>query len=193
MNLSGRNEFGEGQIVVERKKLEEIFARHSFTDFRWVDARNIVVSQWVRMKCMFGCMEYGKSACCPPNVPSVAECERFFRDYKEAAIFHFEKIVDKPEDRYAWTRHVNTKLWKLERDVFLAGYQKAFLLYMDTCYLCKDCSGARAQCLNKRMARPTPEAFGLDVFSTVKQVGYSIEVLYDYSQKMNRYAFIMIE
>jgi hypothetical protein len=43
------------------------------------------------------------------------------------------------------------------------------------------------------MARPTPEAFAVDVFSTVKEVGYPIEVLYDYSQKMNRYAFLMIE
>lgn len=75
----------------ERKKLEEIFTKHSFTDFRWIDAQKIVVSQWVRMKCMFGCAEYGKRASCPPNVPTVAECERFFRDYKEAAIFHFEK------------------------------------------------------------------------------------------------------
>ena len=179
--------------MVERKKLEEIFAKHSFMDFRWVDARKIVVSQWVRMKCMFGCTEYGKSASCPPNVPTVAECERFFRDYKEAAIFHFEKTVDKPEDRYAWTRQVNTKLCKLERDVFVAGYPKAFLLYMDTCYLCKDCSGTRTQCLNKKMARPTPEALAVDVYSIVKQVGYPIEVLSNYSQKMNRYAFLMIE
>ncbi|MGA3297814.1 MAG: DUF2284 domain-containing protein [Candidatus Bathyarchaeia archaeon] len=75
----------------EHKRLEAIFTKHSFMDFRWVDAQKIVIAQWVRMKCMFGCTEYGKSASCPPNIPSVAECERFFRDYTEAAIFHFEK------------------------------------------------------------------------------------------------------
>jgi hypothetical protein len=32
-----------------------------------------------------------------------------------------------------------------------------------------------------------------DVFSTVKQVGYPIEVLQDYSQTMNRYAFLLVE
>jgi len=177
----------------ERKRLEEIFTKHSFTDFKWVDAQKIVVSQWVRLKCMFGCEEYGKRASCPPNVPTVTECERFFRDYKEAAIFHFEKAVAKPEDRYAWTRGVNTKLLKLERDVFVAGYPKTFLLYMDTCYLCKDCSGTRTECLNKKLARPTPEALAVDVYSTVKQVGYPIQVLSDYSQKMNRYALLMIQ
>ena len=177
----------------EHKKLEEIFTKHSFMDFRWIDAQKIVIAQWVRMKCMFGCMEYGKSGSCPPNVPSVAECERFFRDYSEAVIFHFEKKVQKPEDRYAWTRQVNTKLLKLEREVFLAGYPKAFLLFMDTCYLCNDCTGSRTKCLNKKLARPTPEALAVDVYSTVKQVGYPIEVISDYSQKMDRYAFLMIK
>ncbi len=179
--------------MINHKQLEEIFAKHSFTDFKWLDAKKIVVAQWVRMKCMFGCAEYGNSATCPPNVPSVEECKNFFHDYSEAVIFHFEKSVNKPDDRYAWTRQVNTKLWKLERDVFVLGYPKTFLLYMDTCYLCQDCSETRTKCLNKKMARPTPEALAVDVYSTVKQLGYPIQVLSDYSQQMNRYAFLMVE
>ncbi len=177
----------------KREKLERIFTKHTFTDFKWLDTRWIIVSQWVRLKCMFGCPEYGKRASCPPNVPTVTECERFFREYKEAVIFHFEKAVAKPEERYAWTKEVNARLWKLERDVFLAGYPKAFLLYIDTCYACKDCSGTRTECFNKKLARPTPEALSVDVYSTVKKVGYPIQVLSDYSQKMNRYAFLMVE
>jgi len=90
-------------------------------------------------------------------------------------------------------KRVNSKLLNLERDVFLAGYPKAFLLFMDTCYLCKDCSGTRTQSFNKKSARPAPEALAVDVFSTVRQAGYPIEVLWDYSQKMNRYAFLMIK
>jgi predicted metal-binding protein len=98
----------ETEAMGERKRLEEIFAHHSLMDFKWINPQTIVVSQWVRMKCMFGCREYGKNASCPPNVPSVSGCERFFRDYKKATVFHFEKKVDKPEDRYAWSREANT-------------------------------------------------------------------------------------
>jgi hypothetical protein len=43
------------------------------------------------------------------------------------------------------------------------------------------------------LSRPTPEAMSVDVFATVRQVGYPIEVLSDTSQKMNRYSFLMIE
>jgi hypothetical protein len=34
---------------------------------------------------------------------------------------------------------------------------------------------------------------GVDVFSTVRQCGFPIQVLSDYAQVMNRYAFLLIE
>jgi len=177
----------------DSRALEALFAKHGYTDFRWIDPKEIVVAQWVRMKCMFGCGEFGRNACCPPNVPSVLECREFFEGYTTAAIFHFVKTVDAPEDRHEWTRGVNVGLVALERAVFLAGYQKAFLLAMDSCGLCEDCAGAREECKVPRSARPTPEGMAVDVFSTVRRIGYPIEVLTDYRQVMNRYAFLMIE
>jgi predicted metal-binding protein len=176
-----------------REKLEALFQKHGYTDFKWIEPEKIVVSQWVRIKCMFGCGNYGRTACCPPNVPSVSECEKFFSEYSDAVIFHFQKKVDKPEKRHAWTRKVNSKLSKLEREVFLSGYERAFLLFMGTCHICGECLGAREECKEPRSSRPSPEAMAMDVFSTVRQCGYPIEVLSDYLQTMNRYAFLMIE
>jgi predicted metal-binding protein len=176
----------------ERKQLEGLFQKHEFDDFKWIHPAQIVVSQWTRMKCMYGCREYGKTASCPPHVPSVSECERFFREYTDAAIFHFEKKMKKPEDRFAWTRKVNLCLIKLEREVFLSGFEKAFLLFMDSCGMCEKCSGDRATCKQPSLSRPTPEAMAVDVFSTVRNAGYPIEVLADTSIAMNRYAFLMI-
>ncbi|MCP5107582.1 MAG: DUF2284 domain-containing protein [bacterium] len=177
----------------KREQLDRLFREHGYTDFKWIDPQKIVVSQWVRMKCTFGCDEYGKNCCCPPNVPPVPECERFFREYGSAVIFHFEKKVPKPGDRHQWTREVNLKLSKLERAVFLSGYQKVFLLFMDSCSLCNNCKSERVECTHPHSARPGPEAMGVDVFSTVRQYGFPIEVCKDYSQPMNRYSFLLIE
>ncbi len=177
----------------DRTELKALFEKHGYTDFKWMNPKDIVVSQWVRMKCAFGCANYGRNATCPPSVPSVSECRQFFDEYSTAVIFHFEKTMDEPEDRHAWSKGVNQELFKLERAVFLTGYEKAFLLSMDSCGLCADCPGVREECKHPRSARPSPESMAMDVFSTVRRYGYPIEVLADYSQVMNRYAFLLIE
>ena len=48
-----------GQRGMESKmnnhaELEALFAEHGYTDFKWIKPEDIVVSQWVRMKCTFG-------------------------------------------------------------------------------------------------------------------------------------------
>jgi predicted metal-binding protein len=115
----------------DRKDLEALFNEHGYTDFKWIEPAEVVVSQWVRTKCMFGCGNYGHNATCPPNVPSVAEVRQLFAEYHAVVIFHFAHAVDKPEDRHAWTRGVNQELLKLEKALFLAGHYKAFLLCCD--------------------------------------------------------------
>jgi predicted metal-binding protein len=175
------------------KDLERLFADRGFTDFRWIDPREIVVAEWVRMKCLYGCVEYGKNAACPPNAPPVDTCARFFREYKRAAVFHFGKKVDRPEDRHAWGRKLNLELLKLEAEVFKGGFVKAFLLFFDSCGICLECASARATCKELRLSRPTPDALAMDVYSTVRKIGYPIEVLSDYDQEMNRYAFLLID
>ncbi len=176
----------------KRRFLDDILHAHGYTDYKWIEPRDIVVSQWVRMKCMFGCVEYGRAGACPPNTPEVESCRQFFAEYSAAVILHFEGEMEKPEDRHAWSRKINAKLVKLERAVFLAGYERAFLLFMDSCCFCKECAGGREPCNQPRMARPAPEAMAVDVYSTVRRFGFDINVRTEYDQKMDRYAFLMV-
>ena len=178
---------------MDKENVENVFRESGFGDFRWLSGVDVVVADWVRVKCMFGCGAYGKSGCCPPNVPSVAECRAFFENYSNVAVFRVTKQVAKPEDRFGWSREVNRKLLDVEKAVFLAGYHKAFLLFMDNCSLCADCPGERAKCVNPRLSRPTVEAMAVDVYTTVRQIGYPIQVLSDYTQAMNRYAMLLIQ
>jgi len=181
------------QQLEKIEHVEEIFRNHDMHDFRWIEIRQIVTAQWVRMKCMFGCGDYGKCAACPPNVPGVAECERFFSEYIHAVIFHFHTQLENPEDRHAWTAEITHTLLQVERAVFLAGYEKAFLLFPDNCHVCKTCAEERTDCKQPQQARPTPEALGVDVYATVRAAGYPIQVLPNYEQTMNRYAFLLVE
>jgi len=66
-------------------------------------------------------------------------------------------------------------------------------LFMDECRICEECPGTRLECKNLHLSRPCPEALGVDVFATVRKLGYPIEVLTDYAQEMNRYSFLVME
>ena len=176
----------------KKETLDCIFHSQGYTDYKWIDPTQIVVAQWVRMKCMFGCDEYGRGGTCPPNTPSVAECERFIKEYTQAVILHFEGQMDQPEDRHSWSAKINARLIKLEREVFLAGCERAFLLFMDSCCFCRECTGDRRTCSTPRMARPAPEAMAVDVYSTVRRFGLPISIRTAYDQKMDRFAFLMV-
>jgi predicted metal-binding protein len=176
-----------------RLSLEKMFRDHGFDNFTWIDPGKIIVAQWVRVKCMYGCDDYGRNAACPPNVPSVTECRELFGEYSSGVAFHFEVGFDDPKERHAWVAGVNRRLFELERKVFISGYEKAFMLFVGCCQLCSDCPPDRTDCKQPEKGRPSPEAFAIDVFSTVGQYGLPIEVLANYAEAMNRYAFLLVE
>ncbi len=175
------------------EELAAVFEKHGCSDYKWIESQDIVLGQWVRMKCLFACPRFGRQVGCPPNIPSISECRQFFSEYDQGVIFHFEKTLELPEERRDWPRGVNQRLLKVEREVFLLGHEKAFLLFMSSCKICEDCTGVREECKHPGKARPTPEAMGVDVFTTVRRLGFPIEVVQDYTRKMDRYAFLMID
>jgi predicted metal-binding protein len=88
---------------------------------------------------------------------------------------------------------MTNKLLETEKQIFLQGYQKAFLLNQTCCGICKDCSGSRIDCRDKRSSRPSPEAFAVDVYQTVRSVGMEINVVSKNPSEINRFAFILID
>lgn len=191
--IAGLKKSGLTRGGLNRRQIDKLITKHGCTDFKWINPKDIVVAEWVRMKCRFGCDGYGRNASCPPNVPDVEECRRFFDSYSTGIIFHFAKRVPRPKERHIWSSGVTRKMLTLEREIFLAGCYKAFLLPMDSCSLCAKCPGLRELCKQPALARPSPEAMAVDVYATARQYGYPIEVLKDYSQTMNRYGFLLIE
>ncbi len=176
-----------------RKIVEKAIKKRKMSGYKWIRPSDVIVSNWVRMKCMFGCTEYDNNLTCPPNTPAIEECRAFFGEYKNIVLFHFEVKVSDPEKRHKKTREINARLLKLERDVFLAGFQKAFVIYIDPCNFCETCNSTEKECENRKNARPSAEGLGVDVFSTVKNASMPISVLTDYSDTMNRYGILLVD
>ena len=81
----------------------------------------------------------------------------------------------------------------LEREIFLQGAWKAFALGAGACYFCETCPVDEGQCRHGERARPAMEACGIDVFSTVSQAGFPIEVVRSRRQCPNFYGLILVD
>ncbi|MFA5063657.1 MAG: DUF2284 domain-containing protein [Candidatus Omnitrophota bacterium] len=146
---------------------------------RIISPKTIVVAEWVRMKCQFGCDGFGQSLTCPPYSPTPEFTRRMLTFYKHALIVHDGDYTD-----------IHGLIPKLEREIFLDGYYKAFGMGSGPCQLCAKCAKF---CRHPDKTRPSMEACGIDVYSTVRSNGFPIKVLNMPGCKGNYYGIVLID
>lgn len=178
--------------MADQTLLQKLFVSAGFTDYCWIDPHEIVTAQWVRMKYLFGCDSYG-SASCPTDIPTLDECRAFFDEYRLGTLFHLSQSLSDPEELRIWSRDAKRALLDLERAVCRSGHHKTFLLFMDSCNLCRECASTRSACRNKKLARPFPEGMGVDMPATVSKYGYAPAVSDDNDRRLESYAILLIE
>jgi len=156
-----------------------------------VAAGAVVVAEWVRMKCLYGCDEPGLHKTCPPNLPPVATTLRLLGEYRSAVLLEVGPIVgadhSDPE-----SRRLNDAALALERDLFLAGYHKVWMMGAGPCDLCEAC-GKGGDCPTPEKARPAMEGCGVDVFTTVRNAGRTIEVVRDEGDEYRFFALVLVD
>jgi predicted metal-binding protein len=145
-----------------------------------IETASIVTAPWVRFKCRYGCDGYNTNLCCPPHTPTYLETREVIASYQHAILVHC-KEVGSPA----------AIVCDLERSIFLAGFYKAFAMGSTPCQLCTTCN--IKQCNHSEQARPSMEAFGIDVYATVRANGYPIKVVTDSSDDANYYGLVLID
>jgi predicted metal-binding protein len=148
----------------------------------------VVTATWVRLRCQFGCSEYGQCATCPPYSPTPETTRRMLDEYRTAILLHGSA-----------TDPLRKIARALESAIFLAGYYKAFAFLCGPCWLCKACPaigakrGRAAECRHTDLARPSMEAAGIDVFATARAAGLPIEVVRTEECPQNYYCLVLVE
>lgn len=146
-----------------------------------IRASTVRCEPWVRLKCQFGCGGYNKRLTCPPYTPAPEETARAIAGYRRAILIHADD-----------NDIVNEIVPKLEREIFLDGYFKALGFGSGPCRLCKRCDTG-ALCKYPYLARPSMEACGIDVFTTVRTNGLDIEVVRTRRQNGDYYGLILVD
>lgn len=158
------------------------------TDAVVVSPSKVFTAAWVRLRCQFGCSEYGQCLTCPPHSPTPETTRRMLDEYRTAILLHGSD--------WKAVREVGQTL---ERKIFLDGYHKAFSLLCGPCWLCKDCAlghtkkGKPVACRHPDLARPSMEAAGIDVYATARAAGLPIEVVRTERDSADFYALVLVE
>ena len=152
-------------------------------DAKVVAAASVVTGTWVRLKCQFGCGGYGQRLTCPPYSPTPEQTQAMLAEYRAAVLVH-------QPGGGKW-KSIKRIVAALEREIFLAGFYKAFAFGSGPCDLCETCS--LESCEHPREARPAMEASGIDVFATARGNGFPIEVVRDRGCAQNYYGLVLIE
>jgi predicted metal-binding protein len=153
---------------------------------RAIDPRSIVTAEWVKMKCQYGCPGFGMRLCCPPHTPTPDLTRKVIDSYGKAILLH--QRLKKGEKKKAF----NESIVRLEVEIFLDGYYKAWSMGSGPCRLCKECDPT-GLCKHGYEARPSMEACGIDVFKTARDNGFPIEVVRTHEEERNVYGVILVE
>lgn len=156
----------------------------------------LLVSEWVHLKCRYGCKNYSTNWCCPPATPRPEKVRKILDEYTTALLLVGSKTCADFYRNNGRKRGQQVKCWKgtigMERMLFLEGYYKAFSLVGECCALCKTCAYPN-ECRFPQEKRPSVESFSIDVIGTLKNLGTTSKVATSTGETFNYYGIILLE
>jgi predicted metal-binding protein len=160
--------------------LLELAAQAGAIAAKIIDPNTVETTDWVRWKCQFGCGGFGSSLACPPYSPTPDQTRRMLEGYARAVLF---------ESPAGQSKSIAVRL---ERSIFLLGHWKAFGLGAGPCNLCPRCAFAKG-CRHPDKCRPSMEACGIDVFTTVRRHGFQIEVVRTHKDPQHYFGLVLVD
>jgi len=179
--MGGSNAISEAKFEDDLKNFAKLAVEMGAVEAEVIDAKNVIVGDWVRLKCQFGCGNYGKGLTCPPYSPTPEQTKRVLNSYSRAILMKLPSESTVSRDMVA----------NLERRVFLAGYYSALGFAAGPCHRCEKCN--LEHCAYPRLARPSMEACGIDVYATARKNGFHIEVLKNRRQKPTYLGVLLVK
>jgi predicted metal-binding protein/ubiquinone/menaquinone biosynthesis C-methylase UbiE len=166
MLLAGRQGPSDRRSITRRDMLCARAQRLGFTHTRVIEAGEIAIEPWVRLKCQFGCSHYASTLTCPPFSPTENRMQEILSGFTHALL-----VQGAPP-----SKEFHDRLLSLERLFFLDGHTEALAFGAGPCPVCSACP-PEGRCRLPAMARPSLEACGVDVYETARRAGLSLKPL----------------
>jgi len=133
-----------------------------------LEVKNIPVENRIRLKCSYGCPDYGKSLSCPPHVMEVDEFRKILNEYNKALLLIDEhKISPECYPLNNWSclsKKSFHKMIEIEHLAFHQGFIFSLLMRPGPCNECDTCN---EKCKKPQLCRFPPEAVGINIAKTL--------------------------
>ncbi|MEG1693803.1 MAG: DUF2284 domain-containing protein [Eubacterium sp.] len=146
------------------------------------DPKDVVVADFAKNKCKFGCSSWNKKHCSVNGEMDCEETQSLLNTYTKALLLKSEPP----------TNEFQRKALRAETLAFKAGYYKAFVFWAGPCSICPDCD-LNEPCQNHKHSRPSMEGSGIDVFATVANAGETLKTLSERDEVIKYYALLLLE
>jgi predicted metal-binding protein len=175
---------GLNELVGEARRL-------GMDDVQTITTDKIVVDERVWYKCLLCCRGAHTGLHCPPHTLTPNQTRELLRKYSKAILFRkrgragdFVGPTDDPESqsrRNTFGREFQLIMGRIEGLAFYKGFYLAISFSGGRCKVCSlsfECPGIKTgACLHPFESRPAMEAVGIDVFSTMHNVGWDFSII----------------
>ncbi len=145
-----------------------------------IDVKTVKTAPWTVYRCRYGCDFYGKSHCCPPHSPTWKETQEMLDCFTVGILFRCQSM-----------REITPFAREMSNMLFLDGYYKAMAFSSGPCRICEQCDPEH--CRFPKLALPSMEACGIDVFATVRNNGIPINVIRAKNEQASYFGLILVE
>jgi len=163
------------------QRLKHPILNIGFDDVIEIATDSVVVTEFAKNKCAFGCSSANLKHCQANEIP-FEETGRLLASYSRAFL-----IKGTPG-----TGDFQRKILEAERLAFTGGFHKAFAFWAGPCHICATCDLEKA-CLNTKNRRPSMEGSGIDVFETVRNNGETLKTLATKDEFIKYYGLLLLD
>lgn len=171
-----------GRFALPHQSLKDYACDLGFDDLIPITPQDVITAPWAREKCRFGCDRYGQNLQCPPSGMQHTKTRQMLDSYTTAYLVKWAPPG----------KEFHLSLLSLEKKMFLDGYHKAFVFSAGPCTLCPQCPDD-GECIQPHLARPSMEGSGIDVYTTVENVGMRLKPVQEKGQYVTYFGLLLVE
>ncbi len=152
-----------------------------FFEAEIINPADISIEPWVKAKCQYGCMFYGRKWSCPPHSMGADDFKELLGCYTKAIV-----VAGQPP-----LKQFQQNLLELEKHAFLQGFKKALVFTGGPCCWCDNCNDDCCTCPEKR--RPSLESCGCDVFALAEACRISMKPIKNSDDFVQYIGLLLVE